>query len=842
MSAYAAAAKEVAKKAGKDKAKEKAADEGKKSAAARLRGGEESASRGERIASNMDGYYTGGRDEDANEDEEVVGDEEGAGGKKKKKKKGKLSKASSVAIIPIGIIIIVCFLTMNPTYQLGNFAANIQTSTDQQYTDAQAAKADVFSSAMSDGEVPSAIADNMKKEGTPVGYMENGEFVESNQGVAKVAFTGDKISSSGRGELVVKVGDKIVSASEFYKEYTSNPTLYSSFNNATYGEAAYYYDDEAERVFKELGMTRDDYNSTTNFKEVTSELMGEGNNIIFTNLKEELVDANTAGTEEDCQVYPGGEIVCIVDEDIKASGVSAEAIVNDVQKNSNASDATKATMDAADSLTVADTISTEQRSMKLYVAVMQNISKVKAGYGGTRSGHDSILDVFATLGAVNGGGSNINDVMNMLYEPATVNVVDVQTGQLTQVTGSMLQSPSLYSMLTQENVDLNSVQNYSNERILKTVENTNNASDLGEVVVSQSVASAGNKVSGQIYRYQGYGNGASANDISEVTPIVESSLTNNSFETVGGISGGELLAQGAVNLGAKLALQSGSTVGDAEAVEEYAKLTKTILALDAEADRMNRSPLDVRSKNTFLGSIVYKFAVSSLKSGSILNKVASISRVTASSIMSLIPGAYADEESEEVTGYLTVAGECERMDMLGAVGTAACSKHEVFDTSTYGVDFINSGEYDAFVNANLDCVDGKEKCTIQENSMLAKFIDYNIRRSTPIGVADTDIIKKEDTNDGGIIGFVKGIFGSNNNEETTRKANGKEYVNSSENPNWKSEYRIAQYYVSRTRAIAALRKYSGDETAFNFKGMGAGNPVMAYINEHYPLDTVLANN
>ena len=54
----------------------------------------------------------------------------------------------------------------------------------------------------------------------------------------------------------------------FYDEVNENVELYSAFDNATYGKAAYYYDERAQEVFREIGVSRNEWN-------------GEVKNIIF---------------------------------------------------------------------------------------------------------------------------------------------------------------------------------------------------------------------------------------------------------------------------------------------------------------------------------------------------------------------------------------------------------------------------------------------------------------------------------------------------------------------------------------------------------------------------------
>ena len=755
------------------------------------------------------------------------------------KKGGKIKKLGGVAVVTLVLIIVIVFLFINPIFQIDHISTMLEQSTAAYYTDMTERKATVFAEALREGDVPTTTAKRMKENGATVGYVENGNFVESNQGVAKVAFVGDSING-GKEALVVKVGDEIITADEFYNKYNSNATLYNALNSATYGRAAYYYDDEAYRIFKEIGTSRNEYNSSTDFDEVTSKLMGEGNNISIISAYEKQ-DCETTETVNQETGNKEKETVCgdkyVYDSEVSGKGKTASELIDEVRDENKADRKNIATMNATDSLAIADEISIEDRSMKFYVAVMQNISKTKAGYGGNGSGHDSILGVFSTLGAITGNsGSNINDVMNMLYETSEVEVVDVNTGETVVTEGSMLQSPSLYAMLTEEKTDSSSVANYSTERILKTVENSVVDDETAKnSAISSSVASNNKNKSGKVWRFfVGDGN-ESSEDLSNIETTVSSSLTNNSFSTVAGVPGGELLAQGAVNLGAELALASGSTVGDEQAVKKYAKLTSTVLAMDAEVDRNNRNPLDISSKNTFLGSILHKFAVSSLQSGSILNKIASVSRITASSLATLIPNTHADDEITYAT-YLTYGGECTRYDLIGASGTVGCARNEVFDTSTYDNLFNDEGFLE-FRKENLNCDSSSIKCEVKKGSVLEDFVNNNMNRDAPMGVMDSKIIEEE-TSDNVVSLIVNKVFGKVS-EKTRNKASGKEYVNGGEN--W-DKYKYAQAYKSTMRTINALRKYDGDATAYNFYGFSLNDPIADYINEHYPLETTVATN
>ena len=65
-------------------------------------------------------------------------------------------------------------------------------------------------------------------------------------------------------------------------------------------------------------------------------------------------------------------------------------------------------------------------------------------------------------------------------------------------------------------------------------------------------------------------------------------------------------------------------------------------------------------------------------------------------------------------------------------------------------------------------------------------------------------------------------------------ASGAAFVNSKDNPDWQV-YKYAQRYVSLARAMAALKQYSSDSTAYNtikyFEG--SKNPVAAFLDSFY---------
>lgn len=700
---------------------------------------------------------------------------------KKVSGKNKNLKGVTAAGFITALILVFTFLFSSGNLIPAAISERLIEETDVQYADAVESKKLVFQQALKNGELPENTVEILKNHGVEVGYLNGDNFVEGNK---------------NNGELVLKMNNEIIKADDFIEKVNNNINLYNAFNNATYSRAAYYYDKSAEKVFSEIGTSRNNYDSESDFDEVLKNKMGDGSNIEIGSVS---LEKNNDG---EINVKGNGSVNSKTDNFIESV------------KNSNMSlTSNESTLNTADNLKVADTISKEQRSSLFYTLFMENISKMKAG---------------------DGNESKINEEMNFLYEEAESEIVDVKTGEVIKTTGTPLESPSLYAVLAGEKLDANEVSNYSSDRILKTVENQ--VGENGNSTTKNTVASTNSRVTGSISRIISLGTEKASDAIIKmISPTVSSSLVDNSYETIKGINAGEFLVEGAVNTGRMLAQASGATAGDAESVTKYARLNSTILAMDAEIDRKNRSPFDMTSKNTFLGSIIYDFAITaSLNNNSTMGRVSSVFGSVNNAIFALIPGVYADEAD----GILTTFGDCETYNTIGAVGSAQCSRIATFDTSTLD-DTFNDPGFIKFVEANTT-INSSGVRTINSSGDLADFILYNNERKTPLGVIDGGILESLE-NGSGSIPFVsdilelgKKLFGASENDK--KIATGEAFLNSSSNDDWQN-YKYAQRYVSLARATEALKQYSNNSTAYNnityFEGNE--NPVIAFLDNYYNL-------
>lgn len=679
--------------------------------------------------------------------------------------------------------------------------------TDVQYADAVESKKLVFQQAMYQGEIPENTAKLLEENGVEVGYISKNAFIDGSRALGELANAGEFVQGNRvSGELVLKVDGKIITAGEFINEVNHNVRLYDAFTKATYGRAAYYYDETAEKIIRKIGTSRNNFRENQDFDTTMNKVMGDGSNInVNSVIMEEKTRKNEqTGKEETYLEYNLSGKNAKSDED-------AKEFMNETLAKSAATDEESSTVNSATFLNIADTVAKEQRSSLFYLLFMENISMMKAG---------------------DGNKSKLNDAMNFLYERKTTEVVDTETTELVEVTGAPLESPSLYAVMSSTNINVKDVRNYASDRILRTV--GNQMDDANILPSTEIVASTSNKTQGNFGRLT---NGSAVSGYDSIAPVektISSSLVNNSYDTIQGIDAGEFLVEGAVNVGKALAKGSGASAGDANAVTDYARLNQSVLAMDARVDRMNRSPFDITSKNTFLGSIVYKFAMSSIYTkNSLFSGMKKFSTTLSSAIVSLLPGVYADTAE----GYLTTFGDCKtHATMIGAVSSPQCSEIATFDTSTLDDPFNNNG-FLKFVEENTELNSAGAR-VVKKNSKLSKYILYNDERVTPLGVMDGGILESLESGSSriplvsGLVGMVKTFLGAS--DQNKRIASGEAFVNTGANPDWQ-EYKYAQRYVSLARATAVLRKSSGNSTAYNnirfFEG--AENPVVAFLADYY---------
>lgn len=649
----------------------------------------------------------------------------------------------------------------------------------------------IFQRALKIGEIPKKTAEILKEKNFLVGFIKDGNFVESNK--------------SEGGELVIKDNNKIISQSSFINE-VHQPLLYSAFNEAVLGginsSVAYYFDDAANDVIKKYS-SRNNFSGEEDFDETMNRIIGNGSDISING-----VSIETSEDEDGKKNEPQ-----YIESNAAANSKSGmRDLISGVVGRITGGDKNSANLNCASVLNVADTVSRDDKAIRYYLGLMENISKMKVGEGNE---------------------SKVAEVMDHLVKEHVYETNDVLSLEPVTFTGSALESPSLYAVLSGKRVDYSEVKDFASDGVLKVVENKLGGVSGYDSIIS-NVASVSDKAKGVIGRLNSGSETCDADIISSIEPIMSGSLIEGSFKDINGVYAGELLVRGAASLGAEVARQSGGTTGDEAAVAKYNNLSNEILALDAKVDRMNRSPFDITSKNTFLGSIVYNMAfVWGGPKTSIFTMGTSFISTVNKSFASIFPSTLADGNF----GYLSNFGDCETPSTIGAVGSVICTESSTFDTSTLD-DPFNNPNFVAIVEQNTT-LNSSGNRTVKEGSMLENYLK-NTKRTTPAGVVDGGILESLDNKTSSIpfvssiVSLVKKLTGSS--QENKKIASGTVFVNSESNPDWET-YKYLQRYISIARAQALAKWVAGDEAAYNNIPFleGTENSVMAFFSNQNQL-------
>lgn len=234
---------------------------------------------------------------------------------------------------------------------------------------------------------------------------------------------------------------------------------------------------------------------------------------------------------------------------------------------------------------------------------------------------------------------------------------------------------------------------------------------------------------------------------------------------------GNCIALGAHNYLSQNHRLAGGSPADQAKLQQYVERYRHTMARQKEQDRANRSPFDISSPNTFLGSIVNTITpyASTLASSSIFT---SLSSLVSSSINSILPATSAIME-DTLAGNI---GSCKLLGGLnpedesaGAVGDAFCVPYIITDVSLFDpeLEAISAKEVEKKVESLDGLKSGKTKNNNREinpESNFARYIKYCSNRVSIFGVIDANILKDylDEHRPGffeSIINTIGGLFG-----------------------------------------------------------------------------------
>ena len=134
---------------------------------------------------------------------------------------------------------------------------------------------------------------------------------------------------------------------------------------------------------------------------------------------------------------------------------------------------------------------------------------------------------------------------------------------------------------------------------------------------------------------------------------------------------GEALVSASERIYSEKAKSAGQVIGDETALLATYRANKDIIAENAEYDRATKSPLDITSKNTFIGSIAYSLAsfATSSSSVSLTSAMQNVGSLISGSISGLLPTSQAISEAQ------VSRGDCVLSNNIGAVSNTHCNNY-----------------------------------------------------------------------------------------------------------------------------------------------------------------------
>ena len=330
-----------------------------------------------------------------------------------------------------------------------------------------------------------------------------------------------------------------------------------------------------------------------------------------------------------------------------------------------------------------------------------------------------------------------------------------------------------------------------------------------------------------------------------ITGVVVKSLANwLAMDLISNMTGEDpayALSSGANMYMGRQMQQSSGLPGNREEVARQFRETQEVIAEEAEYERATRSPFDVTSKNTFLGSLAHQMIpiATTMRFSSLFSTMSQAANTVGSSVLALFPTVQA--AGIESWFKLSSTTECPSLSVIGAVADAYCSPYFVSDYNTIEMDpaevFLKICE-DSFVkgcDANgEDVVDDEDRefaytPEIKNGSDFSKWVVSCAMRESQYGFVDERVASfvlntgnvAVDTVVNSGIGAVPGL----GELVTVAQAIG----NDGENLEWNT----GQKCTSEDEKIRMFSRYSEDQRLLESEGLIEKSSVTAFMEKYY---------
>lgn len=655
------------------------------------------------------GLYKSGQDGGANEKEEEP---------KLRLPKG-VKAAAPFAILFVGVVAIIAFIIVLPVLMIGALDYNLMKSLGFTETIAILEKVGSYVTAnfLSEGKVPSSYASDLAANGIDVGQvLANGDFVKTDTYIADIENRDDLVAAASgfsyiaeeEGKLAMLYNGKVIHADEFMAAVESDPTLYAAYATSADIGTKYYYGSDVEQVYKDMGLSRGNFNNwkstgnytedTKKYEEILTKVLNSDSSLVVggyfnDKLAENTDEANEEVLEARLDDEDGGgtftkpvkgdmsEVSSSVSEDTREYVFKWE-IGECIWKNITIPNCPTpvhtedATERASELLNTAVSSGEPYLASNAFIAIEEPVQRAR----------------------INGDGP-VNQVMNTLTRGSSVSYQDVSTGGTKSENASILETANFRAAVSDSKYSKDEAANFARDRVIKV---TDDRVDK-KIIQSTVVTSNGKKKSSSVVRNGKSADKADEEVVSKANDSLDLAISKKNSDVFQTVIGGNRAIEGGSFLSNTINMKAvGAMPSDAGTVAAYHQETQEVLARKEAADRASRSPFDISSPNTFLGSIVHNMATSMLgnygKVGSVVNVVSTAASVTGSAIASIMGSATAEGSGDDFT---SMGGrDCKTVGTIGVEGDLYCTSHNTISLKYKKENWegmVGDDEYDKFV-------------------------------------------------------------------------------------------------------------------------------------------------
>lgn len=346
-------------------------------------------------------------------------------------------------------------------------------------------------------------------------------------------------------------------------------------------------------------------------------------------------------------------------------------------------------------------------------------------FGSTNS--KGSIGIFAsTSGGLDGGytsGAPIDELMEAFDRRGTITYDDAVTNENVTVTESLFENANFVATISGGTYDESQFQNFQCDTALNATSMLNSS-----VINNTSLITNGQKKSNIVLKTGGE-DSVDMDRLSKVTDSLSFTFSEKPSQLFTSRVGAHWLSEGGSDYLSRITQSVlGYAPSDAQAIYAYNRYIDERRAIAVAAERATKSPFDISSRNTFLGSIVYGISSTILanhhsfsggiSTTSVFGAVSSLADYSSKGFLNTV---LADGPG---TDYVDIIGKsCPTVNSIGVDGFLSCIPHGTVST-----------DYMHYTKEQWDSV-------LSEDDKKMYELLYKDRKST-VGVKDAEICER----------------------------------------------------------------------------------------------------